>query len=75
MRIGEIILALDALVSIGQALAQEGPANLECHAPGIVETDVVASSLQFATCPNATKDDGARKKLRAAGKLVSMLNV
>ena len=62
-------MASDALVPTGQALAEEGLANVDCDESGVPEAYVVASSLQLASRSDAPEDDGSGKKLRTTGEL------
>ena len=64
---GKVFLAPDTLVPTGQALAEEGLANVDCDESGVPEAYVVASSLQLASRSDAPEDDGSGKKLWTTG--------
>jgi hypothetical protein len=58
------------LVPAGKTLAEEGFVDLDGLEARVVEADVVAAGLQLAARSDASKDHGARKELRTAGRTI-----
>jgi hypothetical protein len=64
------LLASLTLVPAGKTLAEEGFVDLDGLEARVVEADVVAAGLQLAARSDASKDHGARKELRTAGRTI-----